>query len=185
MKTAAVVLAALALLDTGGRSRNLIGAKWDKFHASNIPDAWDVAIGDGITWRREAGADGGSAGVIQALRKDVNGKLLLEMEVRVDAHSLGGSGWWSDTHGLTGEYPAKVELLYLDAKEKQRVWAHGFLTADNPQKLRNYTKVPAGEWTKVRLEIDLGGAATLKRVRFYGEGWSFQGGVRKVRLAPK
>ncbi|MBI4566514.1 MAG: hypothetical protein HY716_17690 [Planctomycetes bacterium] len=47
---------------------------------------------------------------------------------------------------------------------------------------RNYTKVPVGEWMKVRLKIDVGGPATLTGFRLYGSGWSFRGGARNARL---
>ena len=161
-----------------------LGKSWEKFHHTNIPDTWSIEIGEEIVWSREAGPDGGSVGVSQELRRDVDGPFSIEMDVRVDRHDLGGSGWWYDIHAGTGDYPVKVVLRYLDSSEKRREWAHGFLTTSNPNKLRNYTKVRRGVWVPVSLEVDLGPGATLTKFLLYGGGWSFQGAARNVRLVP-
>jgi len=101
-----------------GNDPNLLGNDWAKFHQSNIRDQWNVKVGDEISWSRKAGADSGSAGVYQRIGVLAPGKLLLKMEVRIDSHSLPGSGWWGDKRGGTGEYPAKIRLDYLDERER-------------------------------------------------------------------
>jgi hypothetical protein len=104
------------------------------------------------------------------------------MEVRVDSHSLRGSGWWSDQRGGTGEYPVKIRIDYLDDRERKASWTHGFLTTRNPDRLKNYTRVKKGQWTKVELKLDLGEAVHLRAIRFFGSGWSFEGAVRNLQL---
>ena len=179
-----LVLPSVFLLFSGN-DRNLLGDEWEKFHQSNIRDRWNVEIADEIAWSRVAGGDSGSAGVFQWIRAGVPGKLLLRMEVRVDSHSLRGSGWWSDQRGGTGEYPAKIRIDYLDDRERKAFWTHGFLTNKNPNRLLNYTQIKKGEWTKVELELDLGDHVFLRAIRFYGNGWSFEGAVRKLELIQK
>ncbi len=168
-----------------GNDPNLLGKDWGKFHQTNIQDRWGVQIREEISWFRKAGADCGSSGVLQRLEIPARGKLLLRMEVRVDSHSLRGSGWWADRRGGTGEYPAKIRIDYLDDRERNAAWTHGFLTNKNPNRLLNYTQIKKGEWTKVELELDLGEHVYLRAIRFYGIGWSFEGAVRNMELVQK
>ena len=135
---------------------NLLRKNWEKFHQSKVRDRWEVKIDEEISWSRKAPPDGGSAGVYQRLGVTTSGKLLLRMEVRVDSHSLPGSGWWGDRRGGSGEYPAKIRIDYLDDRERKAFWTHGFLTNKNPNRLLNYTQIKKGEWTEVELELDLG-----------------------------
>lgn len=179
-----LVLAGFFLFSPGNNP-NLLGDQWEKFHQSNIQDRWKVDIGREITWSRKAGPDCGSAGVFQWVRAQVKGKLILRMEVRVDSHSLRGSGWWADRRGGTGEYPAKIRIDYLDDREQKDFWTHGFLTNKNPNRLLNYTQIKKGEWTKVELELDLGKNVFVRAIRFFGIGWSFEGGVRNMRMIQK
>jgi hypothetical protein len=181
MIKALLALSGLLFLSPGN-DPNLLGNDWSKFHQTNIRDQWNVKVGDEISWSRKAGADSGSAGVYQRIGVLAPGKLLLKMEVRIDSHSLPGSGWWGDKRGGTGEYPAKIRLDYLDERERKAFWTHGFLTRKNPNRLKNYTRIKKGEWTKVELELDLGDTVTLVKIRFFGCGWSFKGAVRNLEL---
>ncbi|MCU0722850.1 MAG: hypothetical protein MUC63_04435 [Planctomycetes bacterium] len=160
------------------------------------------APGGAVRWeRRDSGADGGSVGVSRPLAADVAAAdyLVVGGRILVESHSLGNSGWASDAKGGHGEYPAHVQVAFLDEAEKERVWSHGFLAShDGSTQLVNFTRVPAGEWTTFgfdlmepsaraprdpsRSDFELPRPAILKSVLLQGNGWDFAGAAGGVVL---
>jgi hypothetical protein len=184
------------LITNGDFSDGLEG--WTLTHGSQIPDSWNVFVEGSASWcrwYRNAGADGGHAGVRQDLEADVSGasQLVLRAKVKVVRHDLGSSGWWSDVYGGTGEYPAKIQVRYRDADGAVHVWTHGFLAGPNSQRLQNYSISPAGVWSEFEVDLcdeqnrlkpdparrtpeaSLPPIHTITRVEFLGCGWSFEG----------
>ncbi|MBI2898920.1 MAG: hypothetical protein HYY17_01935 [Planctomycetes bacterium] len=181
MTKALLVLLAI-LADTGTRRTNLLDSRWEKIHGPKFGDPSGVEVGPAITWFRRAGEESGAAGVYQTLQRQTRGRFVLDLEVRVDEQSLGGSCWSFDADGVAGDYPVKVQVDYLDAQERPKVWLHRFLADCDPQSLTNCTRVSPATWTRVRLDIDLRGQGSITRVSLYGTGPSFRGSARNVRL---
>lgn len=152
-----------------------------------------------VAWERTgSGADGAALWARQRLSRDVRrcGKLVLAFDVQVDHHSLANSGWWSDSRGGSGEYPAKVVIAFMDSNGERIEWARGFLYRhDGSTKLVNFTLVPKGQW--VHFEADLFASqnwvdewgkplpspVTLTDVFVGGNGWDFAGALTNLRLS--
>lgn len=159
----------------------------------------DVQGGHYLAWERtRSGADGGALWARQWPNYDVRDcrKLLLSFDVRVDHHSLSNSGWWSDTRGGSGEYPAKVVVAFTDAQGERFGWSHGFLSHhDGSTRLVNYTLVPPGEWVHFEADlfarknwVDEGGEplpspVALADIFVGGNGWDFAGALTNLRLS--
>lgn len=151
-----------------------------------------------LMWERTGSNGSGSAiSARQVLDADVSGydHLQLNLFVRVGGHSLPNSGWWSDQHGGSGEYPVLVRLLFADAAGQPFEWSLGFLiTHDGSTQLRNYTIVPAGQWVQYETDVfapaqwlDPRGAplpapARLTGLVVGGSGWDFSGAAAFITL---
>jgi hypothetical protein len=159
---------------------------------------WLDVQGGFLAWERtNSGGDGSAISAHQALDVDTSGyqRLLLTLEVRVESHSLSNSGWWSDQHGGSGEYPAKISLSFADAAGQSFEWSRGFLiTHDGSTALQNYTLVPTGQWTPFEADllsppqwVDARGnplprPARLTGFTVGGSGWDFRAAVRHLSL---
>jgi len=157
-----------------------------------------TAGGHFLAWERTNSGNNGSAiGAHQALDMDASryDRLVLTLEVQVDYHTLPNSGWWSDQHGGSGEYPAKITLAFTDAAGQAFEWSHGFLnTHDGSTALQNYTLVPPGQWTPFEADllapsqwVDARGnplprPARLTGISVGGNGWDFRAAVRHLSL---
>lgn len=173
---------------------------WNEFHQSNVQDLHDVTVtGGAVAWQRaRSGADGGSVGVFQDVDLAVASLrgLVLCLDVRVELQSLGNTGWWTETHGGTGEMPARVALEFDDASGRRHEWAHGFLLRNEPPtRLRNFDLVAPGEWRRFCFDLlddavrrDARGLEALprpvrlRRVVVGGNGWDFRGAAANVVL---
>ncbi len=159
----------------------------------------DAASGGNVlAWERtNAGGSGSAIMARQMLGVDVSGyaHLRLALEVRVNSHSLPNSGWWSDEHGGSGEYPVKLSLAFTDAAGQSFEWSRGYLiTHDGSTALRNYQVVPAGQWVTVDTDVfeagqwldargnPLPAPAQLTSLAIGGSGWDFSGAARGVVL---
>jgi hypothetical protein len=151
-----------------------------------------------LVWERtHSGADGATLWARQWPNHDVSQcqSLILSFDVRVDHHSLSNSGWWGDTRGGSGEYPAKVVIAFNDAQGERFGWAHGFLyNHDGSTKLVNYTLVPEGRWYSFEADIfapehwvdhwgkPLPTPVILTDIFVGGNGWDFGGAIDNLRL---
>jgi hypothetical protein len=152
-----------------------------------------------LAWERtNSNGDGSALWARQTLDQDVSGydHLTLDIELRVDFHTLTNSGWWSDQNGGSGEYPLKVVLSFLTSKEELSGWSWGFLTVhDGSTRLSNYTLVPAREWTSLHIDLlspewwvdavgqPLPHPALLKEIVIGGSGWDFGGAIRSIQIS--
>lgn len=151
-----------------------------------------------LVWTRMgSNGDGGELAVQQALDVDVREveSLVLALDVRVDFHDLTNSGWWSDQHNGTGEYPVKVTLMFEDAQGQPIEWSYGFLAEhDGSTALRNYALLPQAEWMPLQADVfapaqwvdargnPLPEPVKLTLIRLGGIGWDFGGAVGHIRL---
>lgn len=181
------------------------GASWSFNIASTCGNCWIDVVGDDsgaernmLIWQRTGSGNSGSAvWAQQRLDADVSryGSLWLALELRVIQHSLPNSGWWSDRNNGNGEYPVQVTLRFTDAAGQPFEWSSGFLAVhDGSTALRNYTLVPAGQWTTYSADLLLPAAwadprgyalppaARLVEVIVGGSGWDFSGAVRSISV---
>jgi hypothetical protein len=188
------------LLANGDFSQGL--AYWEiEQHCSNC---WmDVVLytparPDVLAWERsDSNREGAAIWARQSLSLDVSGMdhLVLNMEVRLGSHTLPNSGWWSDQHGGSGEYPLKVSLMFTDAQGNPFEWSYGFLiNHDGTTSLSNYTLLPAGDWTPLETDIFspfqwrdargeiLPAPVMLTDFRIGGNGWDFAAAVDSLQL---
>jgi hypothetical protein len=190
-----------------GASGNLIenggfdGLKGWKSAQSRARGEFSLRTEDGaVLWKRTGSRGGGANfGVLQPLDVDVTEaeKVALELDVRVDSHTLKGTGWWSEQRGGPGETPVHICVSYKDAAGKSHAWHWGFIVHQGSRKtsVRNCTTVKGGAWhhgsfdlldDRVRQEAQgkfvLPRPARITRVYVYGSGWDFEGGVRNLSL---
>ncbi len=151
-----------------------------------------------LEWQRtNANGSGSAIWAVQQINRDVSGArtLTLTFTARVDQHNLTNSGWWSDQHGGSGEYPVKVTLNFTDAAGTPFEWSVGLLVVnDGSTMLRNNILVQAGQWTPFEanlLDVDhwldargaaLPAPATLVNVVVGGSGWDFAAGLDDIQL---
>jgi hypothetical protein len=151
-----------------------------------------------LAWERTNSVGEGSAiWARQPVNIDVREytRLLLSVDVRVDAHNLPNSGWWSEQNNGSGEYPVKIMLLFTDARGAPLEWSFGFLaTHDGSTQIQNYMLLPAGEWSALQTDVlsprqwvdprgsPLPAPAMLTEVLVGGGGWDFAGAVTNLSL---
>jgi|AMZC01.1.fsa_nt_AMZC01000742.1_16 hypothetical protein len=180
-------------------------AGWTFNIASTCGSCWIDVLGDDsgpernmLMWERTNSGNNGSAiWAQQRVDADVSryGSLWLTVQLRVLQHSLSNSGWWSDMHNGNGEYPVQVTLRFADRGGQLFEWSHGFLAVhDGSTALRNYTLVPAGEWTTYSADLFLPAewtdprgmalptAARLVEVVIGGSGWDFSGAIKSISI---
>ncbi len=175
--------------------------RWTEKHGGGGLMALEWADGQ-VRWERTGGdGRGGAVSIVRALTDEVSRSthLLLGARLKVGSHSLGNSGWHSQSHGGPGEYPAHVQVDWLDDTEKRGRWSHGFLTRhDGGTRFRNYTLVPRGEWcflafdlldpaTRESRDPERPGLAVkrpmlLRSLTLMGNGWDFSGAVDEIQL---
>ncbi len=181
-------------------------AGWTFNIASTCGSCWIDVLGDDsgpernmLMWERTNSGNNGSAiWAQQRVDADVSryGSLWLTVQLRVLQHSLSNSGWWSDMHNGNGEYPVQVTLRFADRGGQLFEWSHGFLTVhDGSTALRNYTLVPAGEWTTYSADLflpaewtDPRGMALPTAARSgrggssAAAGWDFSGAIKSISI---
>ena len=128
-----------------------------------------------VIWqRRRSGNDGANYGILQP--RDVNTtdarRLILELDVRVNSHTLRGTGWWSEKRGGTGETPVHICVSYLGSDGRSHAWHYGFLvhatgivvywrnpaTGQRERKsadtsLQNFLVPKPGQWRQVSFDL--------------------------------
>lgn len=125
--------------------------------------------------------DGGLVGAIQNLGNyNISGKtkVCLSFDIRIDNQTLPSDG------SYCGEYPAAVQLVFIDGSGNEYVYAKYFILEGSTI---NYTQndittIPKNTW--YHFEIDLMKNTNIasnitthpyiKEIRFYGNGWDFQ-----------
>ena len=180
-------------------------AGWSLNIADTCSSCWIDVVGDDsgpernmLMWQRtNSGNNGSAVWAQQRVDADVSryGSLWLTVELRVIQHSLPNSGWWSDRHNGNGEYPVQVTLRFTDAAGQPFEWSHGFLVVhDGSTALRNYTLVPADQWTTYSADLflpaewtdprgmALPNAARLMEVVVGGSGWDFSGAIKSISV---
>jgi hypothetical protein len=143
---------------------------------SDAPGQFKMWTADnGVLWERTGSRnDGANFGVLQPLDVDVSGseKLILELDARVDWHTLRGTGWWSEERGGPGETPVHIGVSYVDDHGKGQSWHYGFLIHEkggalawrNPQTgeiekksakttRKNYTVILPGKWHHASFDL--------------------------------
>ena len=191
-----------ALVANGDFSQGL--KSWEIIQSENCDHCWvEVQAGDSghrhlLAWKRtQGGAAGGAIWARQTLNRDLGdcNRLVLSFDVRVDAHSLPNSGWWSEQRGGSGEYPVKVNLAFLSEREERFGWSHGYLYEhDGSTSLSNYTQAPRGRWITVQTDLlapaqwldpqgrPLPRPMTLQEILIGGNGWDFAGAITNLQL---
>ena len=179
------------LIRNGDFSEGLAG--WEETHGSKVDDVWNVGVeGDEkyLSWSRERSHnDGGAAGAVQQMDADATAfrSLVLSIDVRVSHHTLLNAGWWAESRGGSGEYPAKILVYYKDGEGNSHLWTHGFINVFQSQPVRykdpktgrveyhdagtsltNFTKVPRDEWH--HYEVDLMDSRELVDMDFSRRG---------------
>ncbi len=172
--------------------------------AETCSGCWMGVEGDAVSgrsrlaWERTgSGNNGAAVSARQTVNADVSGyaRLLLQLELAVNAHTLLNSGWWSDSHAGTGEYPVKVTLRFLDTAGQPFEWTYGFLSQhDGSTQLKNFMLVSAGQSTQVLFDVfspvqwvdtqgnPLPRPAVLTDVLIGGSGWDFAGFVDTIKM---
>lgn len=164
---------------------------WQPWHITGISDSWDVNASNGyLYWFRGWGLwDGGLVGAIQNLGNyDTSGatKVYLSFDIRIDNQSLSSDGWSG------GEYPAAVQVVFVDGSGNEYVYKKCFILEGSPINYpeNNVTEIPINTW--YHFEVDLmqdqnvaSQIAThpyIKEIRVYGNGWDFEGGADNIYL---
>ncbi len=160
-------------LITNGTFNGLDG--WERAQ-SNAPGQFRLRTADGaVFWERTGSRnDGANFGVLQPLAVDVTnaGRLILELDARVDSHTLKGTGWYSEQHDGPGETPVHLCVSYVDENGKSHAWHYGFLLHaegevvwwENPRtgqrerkpaetRLTNVTVVEPGQWHHASFDL--------------------------------
>jgi len=181
------------------------GTGWTFSIASTCGNCWVDVVGDDsgpernmLMWERTGSGTSGSAlSAQQRVDADVSqyGSLWLSLELRVIHHSLPNSGWWSDRNNGNGEYPIQVTLNFTGMDGQPFSWSSGFLANhDGSTALRNFTLVPAGQWTTQAVDLllpaewtDPRGFALPRPARLVdvivgGSGWDFSGAVKSISI---
>jgi len=181
------------------------GTGWTFSIASTCGNCWVDVVGDDsgpernmLMWERTGSGTSGSAlSAQQRVDADVSqyGSLWLSLELRVIHHSLPNSGWWSDRNDGNGEYPIQVTLNFTGMDGQPFSWSSGFLANhDGSTALRNFTLVPAGQWTTQAIDLllpaewtDPRGFALPRPARLVdvivgGSGWDFSGAVKSISI---
>lgn len=181
---------------------------WEKNHTSRVDDRWKVEVsGEGLKWERlRSHNDGGAVGVWQQVNVSTVGlrRLTLKFQVKVSYQSLENSGSWSEGRGGWGETPVRVALDYLAEDGREYHWEHGFLylyrkapTIEEVPDPTDFTRIAQDRWSPFEIDLLRGGALQtpeprkgkilprpkeIRKLSFFGSGWDFEGGVRKVTL---
>lgn len=150
-------------------------------------DALDVA-GDGgaqqddgvLRWWRRAGGDGGGVTVRLPLAAPAR-EIRLSGELRIVEQTLSGPGWWCDTHGGCHEYPIHIGAA---SPKGGHAWCRGFLRPFSGATKATNFEVVEGGWTAfdtgwIRLED------AVDHVLVGGNGWSFEGEIRGLRIGTR
>ncbi len=145
---------------------------------------------DYFMWvRKNSEADGGYIGIKQSLGNyDISNKkeLKLSFDILISLQELDSDGW------AGGEYPAKVELIFVDNNDEEYVYKKCFIlkgsTINYPE--NNVTEIEGGDF--YHFEIDLMQVPEilenilshpyLKEIRVGGSGWDFVGAVDNISL---
>lgn len=156
-----------------------------------------------FSYRRwNSGSDGGTAGLWQNLDLLVSdySALYVELDVKVVSNTLHNSGWWSNTYGGSGEWPAIVGLTYEDKFGTVWTWVHGFFPDDNNENYgrTNFEYVARNQWRHYLSPnlVDVTTTTTaphnvplsspppyhLKTIFVGGSGWDYEGLFDSVRL---
>lgn len=151
-----------------------------------------------LFWDRTGSQRNGNAMFArQVIDHDVSDftSLQLDLTFMITHHSLTNSGWWSDQHDGSGEYPFKVTLRFYDEQEHLFEWHYGFLaTHDGSTTLANYSLVSPNEWHDYHVDLfspavwtdaqgqPLPRAAVLHEITLGGSGWDFGGALKFVSV---
>lgn len=152
--------------------------------------------------RWNSGSDGGTCGQSQELDVLVSDydSLYVELDVKVISNSLPNSGWWSDTYGGRGEFPALVSIIYEDENGSTWIWDHAFFPDDDNEYYgrTNFEYVVRNQWnhyvspslTEVtttttaphNVPISSPTPHRLKSIFVGGTGWDYTGMIDNVKL---
>ncbi len=145
---------------------------------------------DYFMWvRRNSGGDGGYIGIKQSLGNyDITGKksLKLALDILISLQELDSDGW------AGGEYPANVELVFVNQNNEEYVYKKCFILKGSninyPE--NNVTEIESGDFYHFEIDLmqdpkiaeNILSYPHLKEIRIGGSGWDFGGAVDNVVL---
>ncbi|MBN1192181.1 MAG: hypothetical protein JXA36_00600 [Coriobacteriia bacterium] len=137
---------------------------------------WEARGGDVLHIARTSEADGGGAGVEQAIAMDVTGvKDLRVVYVGYVNYEDGGNIGGGDPQWYP-EGGAQVRVFYTDEDGVKQEWYHGMCMVPTGALDPNFQQVPDNEWTRFEsenlMELDPK-PASIDNIRFHGFGWGF------------
>ncbi|MGB9810845.1 MAG: hypothetical protein ACPLSN_03770, partial [Dictyoglomus turgidum] len=148
---------------------------------------------DYFMWaRKNSEADGGYIGIKQSLGNyDVKEKktLKLSFDILVSLQELDSDGW------AGGEYPANVELVFVDENNEEYVYKKCFILRGSkinyPE--NNVTEIDSGDFYHFEIDLmqdheileNILSHPYLKEIRVGGSGWDFVGAVDNIFLTTK
>ncbi len=143
---------------------------------------------DYFIWaRRNSEKDSGYIGIKQSLGNyDLTGKktLKLAFDILISLQELDSDGW------AGGEYPASVELVFVDQNNEEYIYKNCFIlkgsTINYPE--NNVTEIESGDFYHFEVDLmqdpkiaeNILSHPYLKEIRIGGSGWDFVGAVDKV-----
>ncbi|PNV79875.1 MAG: hypothetical protein C0196_04175 [Dictyoglomus turgidum] len=148
---------------------------------------------DYFMWaRKNSEGDGGYIGIKQSLGNyDVKEKktLKLSFDILVSLQELDSDGW------AGGEYPANVELVFVDENNEEYVYKKCFILRGSkinyPE--NNVTEIDSGDFYHFEIDLmqdheileNILSHPYLKEIRVGGSGWDFVGAVDNIFLTTK
>lgn len=159
--------------------------RWQHYDASEIEPAGSISInrdaeGGFVRFSRD-GVGHGETVLRQDVLRDLSDdeRAVLSADVKVDRQSLSGGGWAGT------EYPLSLRVYYRDSTRGYTTWYHGFYVQnDDRLPVRDGTQIPAGVWHRQTFDLKklVPPPVYIVRVEVLGAGWTYDSGVRNVRL---
>lgn len=145
---------------------------------------------DYFIWaRRNSEGDGGYIGIKQSLGNyDITDKkkLKLSFDILISLQELDSDGWFG------GEYPAKVELVFVDINNEEYIYKKCFILKGSkinyPE--NNVTEIDSGDFYHFEIDLmqdpeiakNILSHPYIKEIRVGGSGWDFVGAVDNIKL---
>lgn len=143
-----------------------------------------------LMWgRRNSEADGGYVGAKQSLENyklEEKKKLKLSFDIVIFIQELDSDGW------AGGEYPASVELIFMNGNNEEYVYKKCFILKGSPINYpeNNVTEIERGYFYHFEEDLmqdseiseNILSHPYLKEIRVGGNGWDFMGAVDNIKL---